>query len=115
MGSANHPIINYPGVRFEVPNWARDIISKMLITNPLRRAELIEVAGKVPKEIATKSTRPLMELAWLDYKSHVGPLAGLESSTEVASSASSVFSGISNFSNPFQGLLSGRRRSSIRT
>ncbi|KAJ9649957.1 hypothetical protein H2198_010715 [Neophaeococcomyces mojaviensis] len=107
-------MVTYPGTRLEVPSYARDIISKLLITNPLKRAELIEVAAKVPKEIATKATRPLMELAWLDYKTHVGPLAGLGDVPELSSSASSVFSGISNISNPFASLLGGRRRSSAR-
>lgn len=104
-------VVTYPGSRFEVTNWVRDIVSKMLITNPLRRAELIEVAAKVPKEIATKVTRPLMEVAWNDYKMHVGPYAGMDVTFELDSSASSIYSGVSNFSNPFASLLSGRRNS----
>jgi len=107
-------MITYPGTRLEVPSYARDIISKLLIVNPLTRAELIEVAAKVPKEVATKATRPLMEVAWLDYKTHVGPLAGMGEVAELDSSASSIFSGISNISNPFASLLGGRRRSSAR-
>lgn len=105
-------IITYPGTRFEVPAYVRDIVSKMLIVNPLRRAELIEVAAKVPKEIVSKQTRPLMELAWLDYKSHVGPYAGMPLTAELDSSASSMYSGISNMSDQFMSLLGGRRRSS---
>ena len=104
-------VVTYPGSRFEQNLWIRDIISKMLIINPMRRAELIEVAAKVPKEYDLKGTRPLMELAWLDYKDHVGPYAGLNEQFEPSSSASSIYSGISNVSNPFASLLGGRRRS----
>lgn len=107
-------VITYPGTRFEVPSHVRDIISKLLIINPLRRAELIEVAAKVPKEFVEKKTRPLMELAWLDYKSHVGPYAGMPLTAELDSSASSMYSGISNMSDQFMSLLGGRRRSSSR-
>lgn len=106
------PVVNYPD-RFTVPAWARDIISKMLQVEPLKRAELIEVAAKVPKEFVGKETRPLMELAWLDYKSHVGPLAGL---SQGASDDSSLFSfgGASVFSRQsFSQLLPGRRKSSV--
>ncbi|KAK5051863.1 hypothetical protein LTR84_002666 [Exophiala bonariae] len=106
------PVVNYPD-RFTVPAWARDIISKMLQVEPLKRAELIEVAAKVPKEFVGKETRPLMELAWLDYKSHVGPLAGL---SQGASDDSSLFSfgGSSVFSRQsFSQLLPGRRKSSV--
>jgi len=105
------PVVNYPG-RFAVPAYARDIISKMLQVEPEKRAELIEVAAKVPKEFVGKETRPLMELAWLDYKSHVGPNAGL---SQGASDDSSLFSfgGASVFSRQsFSQLLPGRRRSS---
>jgi hypothetical protein len=86
----------------------------MLIPNPLRRAELIEVAAKVPKELATKVTRPLMELAWLDYKSHVGPSAGLTMGDLDTSSSMFSFSRISAFSKDSLGpLLPGRRKSSL--
>ena len=107
-------MVTYPGsTRLEIPSYARDIISKMIVVNPFRRAELIEVAAKVPKEVLMKDTRPLMELAWLDYKSHVGPYAGLGVGVpELDSSASSVYSGVSSMSNPFAGLLGGRRKSS---
>lgn len=108
-------IVTYPEGRLGVPNWFRDIVSKMLAVEPIRRAELIEVAAKVPKEIAAKETRPLMELAWMDYKQHVGPLAGSDTSFGVSSSASSLFSGISNMSNPLQSLLGHRRRSSAKS
>lgn len=74
-------LVSYPGTsRFTTVNWARDILSKLLVPDPLRRAELIEVAAKIPKfafQQGIKETRPLMELAWLDYKAHVGPEAGL--------------------------------------
>lgn len=106
------PVVNYPD-RFAVPAYARDIISKMLQVEPSKRAELIEVAAKVPKEFVGKETRPLMELAWLDYKSHVGPLAGL---SQGASDDSSLFSfgGTSVFSRrSFSQLLPGRRKSSV--
>lgn len=106
------PVVNYPD-RFAVPAYARDIISKMLQVEPEKRAELIEVAAKVPKEFVGKETRPLMELAWLDYKSHVGPNAGL---SQGASDDSSLFSfgGTSVFSRQsFSQLLPGRRRSSV--
>ncbi|KAK5071738.1 hypothetical protein LTR64_004485 [Lithohypha guttulata] len=107
-------IITYPGTRFETASWVRDIISKMLIVNPLRRAELIEVASKVPREVVAKTARPLLELCWLDYKEHVGPYAGLNFDIDdSASISSSLFSGVSRMSNPFAGLLSGRRKSSI--
>lgn len=106
-----HTLITYPGNRLEIPTYARDIISKMLILNPLERAELIEVAAKVPKEFVAKTTRPLMELAWLDYKSHVGPYAGLGLGAEEwgggagADDASSVYSGVSALSQSLTGLL----------
>ena len=105
-------LIAYPGSRLETPSWVRDIISKMLIANPLKRAELIEVAAKVPKEILGKATRPLMEVAWLDYKEHVGPLAGLGGDGEGegvgwGSEVSSVYSGVSSMSNSFAALLGG--------
>ncbi|KEF61150.1 CAMK/CAMKL protein kinase [Exophiala aquamarina CBS 119918] len=106
------PVVNYPD-RFAVPAYARDIISKMLQVQPEKRAELIEVAAKVPKEFVGKETRPLMELAWLDYKSHVGPNAGL---SQGASDDSSLFSfgGTSVFSrHSFSQLLPGRRKSSV--
>lgn len=126
-------IITYPGTRFETASWVRDIISKMLIVNPLRRAELIEVASKVPREVVAKTARRLLELCWLDYKGmflatqiticnrliwctieHVGPYAGLNFDIDdSASISSSLFSGVSRMSNPFAGLLSGRRKSSI--
>lgn len=106
-------VVTYPGSRFEVTNWVRDIISKMLIINPLKRPELIEVAAKVPKEFHLKDTRPLMEVAWNDYKEHAGPHAGLDAQLELDSSASSIYSAVSNFSNPFGSLLGGRRRSSL--
>lgn len=109
------PLIVYPQNRLAVPSWTRDIISKMLITDPLRRAELIEVTSKVPKELAGNFTRPLMELAWLDYKQHVGPLAGLELGRDDAASSFS-FSGFSSWSKDSLGaLLPGRRRSTIVT
>lgn len=105
-----HTLISYPGNRLEVPSYARDIISKMLILNPYERAELIEVAAKVPKEVVAKSTRPLMELAWQDYKDHVGPYAGMglgadEFKDNASIYAGSTYSGISNFSYGFGGLL----------
>ena len=91
-------IINYPN-RFKVPSWAIDIISKMLIFNPLKRPELIEVAAKVPKLPGDDKSRPLMELAYLDYKYNVGPVGPpLEQllKTGNASSASSIFAGASS-------------------
>lgn len=107
------PVVTYPD-RFAVPSYMRDIISKMLQIEPTRRAELIEVAAKVPKEVAVgKQTRPLIQLAWRDYKSHVGPYAGLD---REASDNSSLFSfgGTSVFSRESLSLLlPGRRRSSI--
>lgn len=110
--SATHiNVVTYPGSRFELSLWIRDIISKMLTVNPLKRAELIEVAAKVPKEYKGKFARPLMEVAWNDYKLHAGPYAGLDERFELASSASSMYSGISNHSNPFGSLLGGRRNS----
>lgn len=86
----------------------------MLIINPHKRAELIEVAAKVPKEVRAKGTRPVMELAWLDYKTHVGPLAGLDQLDldDRGSVSSSLFSGVSNMSNPFASLLGGGGRRS---
>ena len=60
LSTAALPVIPYPSNRFAVPNWCRDIVSKMLRPNPLQRAELIEVATKVPKEIMVKTARPLM-------------------------------------------------------
>lgn len=107
-------MITYPGTRFETPAYIRDIVSKMLIINPFRRAELIEVAAKVPKEVHLKAARPLMELAWVDYKEHVGPLAGLNQGDfdDRASISSSLFSGVSHMSNPFAGLLGGGRKNS---
>lgn len=107
-------LITYPGTRFETPSWARDIISKMLVVNPYKRAELIEVASKVPREVNSKQARPLIELCWLDYKEHVGPYAGLNYDfDDSASISSSMFSGISRLSNPFGNLLGGRRRSEV--
>lgn len=110
-----HTLINYPGNRLDLPSYARDIISKMLILDPLGRAELIEVAAKVPKEFVFNGTRPLMELAWLDYKSHVGPYAGMGLGADewkgLADDSSSIYSGISSFSQGFTGLLSGRKKS----
>ena len=87
----------------------------MLQVQPTRRAELIEVAAKVPKELYAKETRPLMELAWLDYKSHVGPLAGLnEGGGDSERNSLFSFSGMSAFSRESLGaLLPGRRRSSV--
>lgn len=106
-------LVTYPGNRFEVQQYARDIISHMLVLNPYDRAELIGVAARVPKEFASKTTRPLMELAWLDYKDHVGPYAGLRLGAEPWNAengdTSSVYSGISSLSQSFTGLLSGRR------
>ena len=109
------PLIPYPRGRLAVPAWTRDIISKMLQVEPRRRAELIEVAAKVPKEFYGKETRPLMELAWLDYKSHVSPLAGLNEDSEDSDRHSMFsFSGMSAFSRDSLGaLLPGRRRSTI--
>lgn len=103
-------LIHYPGSRFEIPNYARDIISKTLVMNPMERAELIEVAAKVPKEFVAKTTRPLMEIAWLDYKNHVGPYAGMGLGAEEwggDGDASSVYSGRSALSQSFTGFLSG--------
>lgn len=55
---------------------------------------------------AIKHTRPLVMLAWLDYKEHVGPLAGLnEAIPELRSGASSIYSAVSHMSNPFASLL----------
>ena len=111
------PLIAYPvpGGRLSVPSWTRDIISKMLQVTPLRRPELIEVAAKVPKEYAGKETRPLMEVAWQDYKNHVGPLAGLNDG-EQDSERNSLFSfsGMSAFSRESLGaLIPGRRRNTV--
>lgn len=107
------PLIAYPQKRLAVPGWIRDIISKMLVMDPLRRAELIEVTSKVPKEIAGNFARPLMELAWLDYKEHVGPHAGLTLGRDDAASSFS-FSGFSSWSkDSFGALLPGRRRSTV--
>lgn len=102
-----HTLISYPGNRLDYPSYARDIISKMLILNPYDRAELIEVAAKVPKEFVAKSTRPLMELAWQDYKTHVGPYAGMGLGADMPDGdfrdgaeseyADSVYSGFSGF------------------
>ena len=111
------PLIPYPisGGRLSVPAWTRDIISKMLQVSPLRRAELIEVAAKVPKEFRLKDARPLMELAWLDYKHHVGPFAGVnEGSGDSERNSMFSFSGMSAFSRESLGaLLPGRRRSTV--
>ena len=87
----------------------------MLQVSPLRRAELIEVAAKVPKEFHLKDARPLMELAWLDYKHHVGPLAGMnEGSGDSERNSMFSFSGMSAFSRESLGaLLPGRRRSTV--
>lgn len=103
-------MIIYPGSRFDIANYVRDIVSKMLILDPVERAELIAVAVKVPKEFVFKGTRPLVELAWLDYKDHVGPYAGMGLGAEhfKDDDASSVYSGISSLSQSFTGLLSGR-------
>jgi hypothetical protein len=76
LSTTTLPLIPYPQHRHSIPSWLRDILSKMLIIPPHRRAELIEVAAKVPKEINARETRPLMEVCWIDYKHHVGPLAG---------------------------------------
>lgn len=104
------PLIAYPHNRLNVPMWIRDVISKMLAPDPARRAELIEVAAKVPKEVHLKATRPLMELAWLDYKQHVGPLAGLATTKEDGASSFS-FSAFSSWSRDSLGsLLPGRGR-----
>lgn len=95
--------------RFDMPNYARSIIPRMLALEPQRRAELIEIASRVPKDYSAKDPRPLMEMAWLDYKTHVGPLAGLDlgdgSGTRNQSSASSIYSMASAVSNPFKSLL----------
>lgn len=107
------PLIPYNMGRFSVPSWIRDIVSKMLQVVPQRRAELIEVAAKVPKEFSGKDARPLMELAWLDYKSHVGPMAGLTDGGGDGERRS-IFSlsGMSGWSgDTLTGLFSGRRRS----
>lgn len=108
-------MVSYPGNRFDVQTYARDIISNMIVMNPNERAELIGIAAKVPKEFASKATRPLMELAWLDYKNHVGPYAGMGLGAEEWNAdngdASSMYSGISSLSQSFTGLLSGRRTS----
>jgi len=54
-----------------------------------------------------------MKLAWLDYKEHVGPLAGLgEDIPGSGSGASSKYSAVSNMNIPFASLQGGRRRSS---
>ena len=106
----NAPLISYPQNRLAVPGWVRDIVSKMLAPDPLRRAELIEVAAKVPKELLRRDARPLMELAWLDYKNHVGPLAGLNDGNGDTASAFS-FGGMSAWSRESLGaLLPGRRK-----
>ena len=92
----------------------------MLILDPVNRAELIEVAARVPKEFVFKGTRPLMELAWLDYKSHVGPYAGMGLGAGEwtgkdgagADDGSSMYSGVSAMSQGLTGLLSGKRRQS---
>ena len=108
----NAPLISYPQNRLAVPSWTRDIISKMLAPDPLRRAELIEVASKVPKEMLMRDARPLMELAWLDYKNHVGPLAGLGDGNGSGDAASAFsFSRMSAWSREsLGGLLPGRGR-----
>lgn len=87
----------------------------MLVVNPLKRAELIEVASKVPREVNSKQARPLLELCWLDYKEHVGPYAGLGTDfDDSASISSSLYSSFSRLSNPFGSLLgSGRKRSEV--
>lgn len=114
-------LILYPS-RFAVPNYARVVIPKMLTEQPMRRAELIEVASRIPKDYVEKhSTRPLMELAWLDYKNHVGPYANLHIPDPDLKfsddAASSIYSAVSALSNPFQSLLGkvggGRRKSSV--
>jgi hypothetical protein len=66
-------IINYPS-RLRVPSWAINIISRMLLFDPNKRPELIEVAAKVPKMPGDPRQRPLMEIAYLDYKYNVGPV-----------------------------------------
>ena len=66
-------IINYPS-RLRVPSWAIDIISRMLLFDPAKRPELIEVAAKLPKMAGSPRQRPLMEMAYLDYKYNVGPV-----------------------------------------
>lgn len=106
-------IINYP-TRSKVPSWALTIIPRMLIFDPARRPELIEVASRVPKLVVLHASRPLMELAYLDYKYNVGPVGPpIEQLLKEnnASSASSIFGASSMFSsNSLTGLL-GRRKS----
>lgn len=129
-------LVTYPGTsRFTTVNWARDIISKLVVPDPLRRAELIEVAAKIPKfayQQGIKETRPLMELAWVDYKAHVGPEAGLSPGTAAGGfaggagaaqfggwagsgpmgggggEAASLFGGASAYSQGFRGWLDRR-------
>jgi hypothetical protein len=106
-------IINYPN-RHKVPSWAIHIISRMLLFDPSKRPELIEVAAKVPKMPGVHGQRPLMEAAYLDYKYNVGPVGPpidqllRDGNT---SSGSSIFGGASIFStNSMTGLI-GRRQS----
>jgi hypothetical protein len=106
-------IINYPN-RLKVPSWAINIISRMLVFDPSKRPELIEVAAKVPKLPGIQGPRPLMELVYLDYKYNVGPVGPpieLLLNDGNATSASSIFGDASSIfsSNSFTGLLARRR------
>jgi len=62
-------ILTYPN-RLRVPGYAKRILAKMLEIHPRKRAELI---AKVPKQQAGEKPRPLMEVAWVNYKTHVSP------------------------------------------
>jgi hypothetical protein len=53
LDTKHHPS---PGPRLESSSYVHDIVSEMPITNSLKRAELIEVAVKVPKELIGKKT-----------------------------------------------------------
>ena len=107
-------IINYPS-RHRVPSWAINIISRMLLFDPVKRPELIEVAAKVPKMPGVRGQRPLMEAAYLDYKWNVGPVGVaveelMNEREEGGSAASSIFGGAGSvFSvSSATGLLRGR-------
>jgi hypothetical protein len=65
-------ILKYPN-RLKVPGYAKRIMAKMLEIHPRKRAELIDIAARVPKQQAGEKPRPLMEVAWVDYKTHVSP------------------------------------------
>ena len=90
----------------------------MLLFDPNKRPELIEVAAKLPKMVGSPRQRPLMEMAYLDYKYNVGPvgppveelLRRREREGE-GEESSSIFGGGSLFSTSSVTGLLGRRLS----